>query len=130
MWGQALLSMWKRRGGTKHADCEPLTAAETAVIKQMYGGEIQLDPEGYNSSVNGKKMAASMNGMPHGGSASAAIISPDIFAPTLLRQPHHGNKLDADHQGNGQAGGRFINKIRKLLFSIKAGSFLVSKNIG
>lgn len=58
----------QRRGGTYHADVQPLTAEDTAVMKAIYNDKwswqrkaviVQLD--------NGRRIAASMNGMPHGG---------------------------------------------------------------
>ena len=58
----------QRRGGTYHTDVQPLTAEDTAVMKAIYSGKwswqrkaviVQLD--------NGQRIAASMNGMPHGG---------------------------------------------------------------
>ena len=60
----------QRRGGSYHADVQPLTADDTSIMKKIYGGEwswkrraavLQLD--------NGKMIAASMNGMPHGSGA-------------------------------------------------------------
>jgi len=65
------ITFWvKRRGGHYHADSEPLTANDTAQMKKIYGSwswnreAIIVQVEG--SSV---RMAASMNGMPHGGSS-------------------------------------------------------------
>lgn len=65
------ITFWvKRRGGTNHADCEPLTAQDTAQMKKIYGRwswnrkSIIVQVEG--SSI---RMAASMNGMPHGNSS-------------------------------------------------------------
>ena len=65
------ITFWvKRRGGTYHADSEPLTANDTAQMKKIYGSwswdrkSVIVQVEG--SSV---RMAASMNGMPHGNSS-------------------------------------------------------------
>lgn len=57
----------QRRAGSSHADVQPLTKADSAVMKQIFGGQwswhrraILVDsPEG--------PIAASMHGMPHGG---------------------------------------------------------------
>lgn len=60
----------QRRAGSHHADVQPLTAEDTAIMKKIYNGKwswkrravvVQLD--------SGKRIAASMNGMPHGGGA-------------------------------------------------------------
>ena len=54
----------KRRGGTNHADCEPRTKKDTEIMKQIYGGSWSWSRKAIIVEVNGKKMAASMNGMP------------------------------------------------------------------
>ncbi|MDD2511084.1 MAG: hypothetical protein PHG94_08180 [Syntrophomonas sp.] len=60
----------QRRGGSYHADVQPLTAEDTSIMKKIYGGQwswkrraaiLQLD--------NDQMIAASMNGMPHGSGA-------------------------------------------------------------
>lgn len=56
----------KRKGGTNHADCEPLTKADTAKMKQIYGGQWSWARRAIIVSVNGRVFAASQNGMPHG----------------------------------------------------------------
>ncbi|SHG86363.1 Putative peptidoglycan binding domain-containing protein [Thermosyntropha lipolytica DSM 11003] len=56
----------RRKGGTNHADCEPLTKADTAKMKQIYGGQWSWARRAVIVSVNGRVFAASQNGMPHG----------------------------------------------------------------
>jgi LysM repeat protein len=89
----------KRRGGTNHADCEPLTAEDTAVIRRIYGGKFSWEREAIIVQVNGKKMAASMNSMPHGG----YTIKDNNFRGHLCihfygSRTHGTNKVDPDHQ--------------------------------
>jgi LysM repeat protein len=55
----------KRKGGHNHADCEPLSSADTAVMKKIYGSW-SWDRRAIVVEVNGRKIAASMAGMPHG----------------------------------------------------------------
>lgn len=64
---------WKeqRRGGTNHADVQPLTAADTAAMKQAYGGTWSWARRAIFVTINGVNYAASMNGMPHGGGSIA-----------------------------------------------------------
>ncbi|NLX70310.1 MAG: LysM peptidoglycan-binding domain-containing protein [Clostridiales bacterium] len=89
----------KRRGGTNHADCEPLTAADTAVIKKIYGGKFSWTRKAIIVQVNGKKMAASMNGMPHGGSSISGNNFSGHFCIHFYGSRTHGSgKVDADHQ--------------------------------
>jgi hypothetical protein len=57
----------QRRAGSSHADVQPVTKADTAIMKTIYGGEwswnrravLVRSPEGL--------VGASMHGMPHGG---------------------------------------------------------------
>ena len=58
----------KRLGGTLHMDIEPLTEADTAVMKECYGGVWSWDRRPVVAEYNGRRLAASMNGMPHGAS--------------------------------------------------------------
>ena len=57
----------QRRGGTNHADVQPLTAADTAALKKAYGGTWSWNRRAIFVTINGINYAASMNGMPHGG---------------------------------------------------------------
>lgn len=59
----------QRRGGTNHADVQPLTKADTDNLKKAYGGKWKWDRRAIWVTINGKNYAASMNGMPHGGSS-------------------------------------------------------------
>lgn len=57
----------KRTYGSNHADCEPLTAEDTRVMKKIYGGAWSWSRRAVIVSVNGYRFAASMAGMPHAG---------------------------------------------------------------
>ncbi|MDQ7793350.1 MAG: hypothetical protein RDU89_02890 [bacterium] len=56
----------RRRGGDAHADVEPVTAVDAAVLRQIYQGEWSWKRRSAVVSVAGHRIAASMNGMPHG----------------------------------------------------------------
>lgn len=56
-----------RSGGTNHADVETLTAADTEILKSLYGGTFSWDRRAVIVEVNGRRIAASMAGMPHAG---------------------------------------------------------------
>lgn len=57
----------QRRGGTYHADVQPLTASDTAIMKRIYDGKWSWKRRAVIVELNsGEKIAASMNGMPHG----------------------------------------------------------------
>jgi len=56
----------KRTYGHNHADCETLTAADTAVMKKIYG-TWSWERRAIIVSVDGLKIAACMTGYPHAG---------------------------------------------------------------
>ena len=89
----------KRRGGTNHADVEPLTASDTAKMKQAYGGSWSWTRRAIWVTINGKKYAASMNGMPHGvQSITNNNFSGHHCIHFLNSRTHTGNRLDSAHQ--------------------------------
>ncbi len=57
----------KRTYGYNHADSEPLTAADTAIMKKIYGGEWSWERRAVIVTVGNVKIAASIAGMPHAG---------------------------------------------------------------
>ncbi|MFZ5650382.1 MAG: hypothetical protein ACOY4I_05975 [Bacillota bacterium] len=57
----------QRRGGTYHADVQPLTAEDTVIMKNIYGGEWSWKRRAVLVTAGGVRIAGSMNGMPHGG---------------------------------------------------------------
>jgi peptidoglycan hydrolase-like protein with peptidoglycan-binding domain len=54
----------KRTGGTNHADSEPVSSADAAVIKSIWGGW-SWTRRPIIVEIHGLKIAASMHGMPH-----------------------------------------------------------------
>lgn len=65
----------RRTTGANHADCETLTAGDTAKMKEIWGGSFSWAKRPVVIKYNGRKIAASMSGMPHAGNdnASAAV---------------------------------------------------------
>lgn len=57
----------RRTYGYNHADCETLTASDTSIMKKIYGGNWSWARRAVIVITNGKKIAASMAGMPHAG---------------------------------------------------------------
>jgi LysM repeat protein len=55
----------KRTIGANHADCEPLTAKDAAIIKEVWGGVYSWKERAVIIEVDGRKLAASMSSMPH-----------------------------------------------------------------
>ncbi|MEX1308159.1 MAG: peptidoglycan-binding protein [Eubacteriales bacterium] len=66
----------QRYSGHNHADCEPLTAEDTAIMRSIYGGWA-WDRRAIWVTIGGTTYAASMNGMPH--AADEARISGNGF---------------------------------------------------
>lgn len=56
----------KRTIGANHADCEPLTAKDAAVMKEVWGGTYSWKERAVIIETGGRKLAASMSSMPHG----------------------------------------------------------------
>ena len=88
-----------RKGGTNHADCQPLTAADTAKMLKAYGGEWSWTRHAVLVSVNGHVYAASQNAMPHGGQSIWDNNFPGHFCIHFLNSRTHGtNRVDPAHQ--------------------------------
>lgn len=58
----------KRCSGTYHSDTDPLTAEDSEIIKQIYGGKWSWDRRAIWVKIGDRYFAASMNGMPHANS--------------------------------------------------------------
>ncbi|MHB9093662.1 MAG: hypothetical protein ACYC21_03230 [Eubacteriales bacterium] len=58
--------MVQRRAGRNHADVQPLTAGDSAIMKKIYGGRWSWKRRAVVLEIKGRRIAASMNGMPHG----------------------------------------------------------------
>lgn len=88
-----------RYGGTNHADVEPVTAADTAKLKEIYGGAWSWSRRAVIVNANGRVFAASMNGMPHGGQDIYNNNFDGQFCIHFLNSRTHGtNRVDEAHQ--------------------------------
>ena len=56
----------KRLGGHLHADVEPASRNDTDLLKKIYGGRWSWTRRAIVVEINGMRIAASMNGYPHG----------------------------------------------------------------
>ncbi len=89
----------KRTIGASHSDTEPLTSPDTAIIKEIWGGDFSWSVRPVIVEVDGRRIAASMTSMPH----SIEYITDnnftghfDIHFLNSLR--HKDNAIDPDHQ--------------------------------
>ncbi len=57
----------QRRAGSDHADVQPMTTEDSKTMKEIYRGAWSWDRRAIIVSKDRTRIAASMNGMPHGG---------------------------------------------------------------
>ena len=83
-----------------HSDVEPLTADDTARKRQTRGGSWSWSPRAiWLTFENGRTIAASANGMPHGGSSISGNNFSGHFCIHLLNSRNHfNNRVDTGHQ--------------------------------
>ncbi|MCR4436770.1 MAG: peptidoglycan-binding domain-containing protein [Clostridiales bacterium] len=98
--GSGLSFQVKRTYGTNHADCEPLTVKDTKTLKSIYGGTWSWDRRAVIVTVDGRKIAASMAGMPHAG-----VDSLPANKTVKARSGGYGKGVNLDTvKGNGMDG--------------------------
>lgn len=91
---------WKeiRKGGTNHADVQPVTAADTAAMKAAVG-KWSWDRRAIFVTIDGVNYAASMNAMPHG---SGSIQNNNFNGHHCIHftnsRGHSSNKVCSLHQ--------------------------------
>ncbi|ABZ85565.1 lysm domain protein, putative [Heliomicrobium modesticaldum Ice1] len=91
--------MIQRTMGANHADVETLTAADTQVMKEIFGG-FTWNRRPFILHVEGRKIAASVSGMPHAGVDSAPYL-----ANVSWRSGNYGAGPNYDRiKGNGMDG--------------------------
>lgn len=56
----------------QHADVEPITTNDTAIMKETYGGVWEWDARPVLVTINGRTIAAAINGMPHAGGVNTS----------------------------------------------------------
>lgn len=89
----------RRLGGSNHADSEPLTAADSAIMKEIYGGQWSWDRRAVLVYVDGQVIAGSMAGMPHSIEAITDNDFPGHFDLYFLNSTtHYDNSIDPEHQ--------------------------------
>jgi hypothetical protein len=85
--------------GDNHADCQTLTARDTEIYKEIYGGVWSWDRRAVVLFVGGRCLAASIIGKPHGAGSIPGNELPGHFCVHFLgSHTHTGNQLDPDHQ--------------------------------
>ena len=87
----------KRFAGKNHADIQPLTKADTALLKKVYG-HWSWKRRAVFVTINGENYAASIHGMPHGGSNLNNNFPGHHCCHFLNSRTHGSNKVDKNHQ--------------------------------
>ena len=88
----------KRWSGANHMDSEPLTSADTATMKAIYGGSWSWTRRAILVLYNGHVYAASMNGMPHGTSTLSNNFDGHFCIHFYNSRTHETNRVDKAHQ--------------------------------
>ena len=89
----------RRMGGSNHADVEPLTAFDAWQMYRIYNKNWSWTRRAAVVTVGGKNIAASINGMPHGGEniSNNSFVGHSCIHFTNSRT-HGTNRVDPDHQ--------------------------------
>ena len=87
----------KRFAGKNHADIQPLTKEDTAKLKKVYG-HWSWKRRAVFVTINGENYAASIHGMPHGGSNLSNNFPGHHCCHFLNSKTHGSDKIDANHQ--------------------------------
>ncbi|WP_135546973.1 hypothetical protein [Paenibacillus cymbidii] len=89
----------QRRAGSDHADMQPVTKEDSHVMHQIYGGTWSWDRRAVVVIAGRHRLAASMNGMPHGGDGIPDNDFSGHFCIHFLGSRTHGShSLDLAHQ--------------------------------
>lgn len=92
----------RRTVGSGHADCEPLTAQDTAIMKEIWGGSFNWNKRSVLVKYKGRTIAASAAGMLHAGNEGAAGGS-----WTSWRSDDYGAGINYDYVKGNDAHGHF-----------------------
>lgn len=92
----------RRTVGSGHADCETLTAKDTAIMKEIWGGNFSWNKRSVLIVVNGRTIAASAAGMMHAGNDGAPGGE-----WTSWRSDNYGEGINYDYIKGNNAHGHF-----------------------
>jgi peptidoglycan hydrolase-like protein with peptidoglycan-binding domain len=89
----------RRLYGHNHADVEPLTAEDTAILKELYNGKWSWERRPVVVEIAGRRIAGSINGYPHGGTTINDNGFPGhICVHFLDSRTHETNQVCPEHQ--------------------------------
>lgn len=88
----------QRRAGSAHADVQPLTRADTKIMKAIYGGKWSWRRRAILVKTHGRRIAASMHGMPHGAGALANGFPGHFCIHFHESTTHRTKRVDPSHE--------------------------------
>jgi len=89
----------QRRAGSSHADVQPISKEDSAIMKQIYGGSWSWRRRAILVRNGRERIAASMNGMPHGGDGIPDNGFKGHFCVHFLNSTSHRSDIpDPAHQ--------------------------------
>jgi hypothetical protein len=88
----------QRRAGSNHADVQPLTKEDTAIMKKIYNGKWSWKRRSILVIHKDKWIAASMHGMPHGGGALKNNFPGHFCIHFYGSTTHRTNEMDLSHK--------------------------------
>ncbi|WP_445491139.1 hypothetical protein [Niallia sp. 03133] len=88
----------QRRAGSQHADVQPLTTADTKIMKEIYKGKWSWKRRAIIVMVNDQWIAASMHGMPHGAGVLNNNFPGHFCIHFLGSTTHKTDKMDLSHK--------------------------------
>ncbi|WP_462411902.1 hypothetical protein [Neobacillus sp. Marseille-QA0830] len=87
----------QRRAGSHHADVQPITAQDTKIMKEIYGGKWSWKRRAILVIHKKQRIAASMHGMPHGAGALKNNFPGHFCIHFYGSTTHRTNKMDLSH---------------------------------
>lgn len=88
----------QRRAGSQHADVQPISAVDTKIMKEIYDGKWSWRRRAIIVKHNGRKIAASMHGMPHGAGALKNNFPGHFCIHFYGSKTHRSNFMDLSHK--------------------------------
>jgi hypothetical protein len=88
----------QRRAGSNHADVQPLTKADTAIMKKIYNGKWSWKRRAIIVQYKDNWIAASMHGMPHGAGALPNDFPGHFCIHFYGSTTHKTNEMDLSHK--------------------------------
>lgn len=88
----------QRRAGSRHADVQPLSSEDTAIMKKIYNGKWSWRRRAIIVISDGRQIAASMHGMPHGAGALKNNFPGHFCIHFYGSTTHRRDYVDLSHQ--------------------------------